>query len=885
MKTEYPADPWSLTAEQALEAFDSQLSGVDDAAAQMRLQTHGKNQIAEKVARSPWLLLLHQFTGLLVIILMVAAALSAAIGDLKDAIVIMVVVLINGLLGFYQEFRAERSLDALRSMLATRVRVRRGGQISEISTEDLVPGDIVLLEAGDRTPADGRWILAHHLEVDEAALTGESLPVNKITDPVPPHSVLADRANGGFMNTVVTRGRGELLVTATGSHSEIGKIGAMLAEAREPPTPLQVQLNVLGKRLAMIAGVVVTLVAAMGLWRGEAFADVLVAAIALAVAAIPEGLPAVVTVTLAIGMFRMAKSRAIVKRLAAVETLGCTTVICSDKTGTLTVNQMTAREIVLGRSRYTVSGLGYGREGSIQGAPTHGLTDLLVPIALCNDSEIKDTQLLGDPTEGALLSLAMKGGIDVAQLREQHPRLSELPFDSAVKMMATVHFQDGRHRVFVKGAPDVLLHRSKTVWHATQGHELMSEAERAYWLAENDRLAEQGLRVLAVAVLEIETAAHAPTHHDHLHSMRLIGLVGMSDPPRPEARDAIALCRSAGIQVKMITGDHATTARAIARELGLQGEAVNGVELDQMSDEELRKRIDSIDVFARVTPSHKVRLVQILRGNGHVVAMTGDGVNDAAALKQADIGVAMGITGTEVTKQAATMVLTDDNFATIVGAVREGRTIYENIVKFVRFQLATNVGAVLSVLGSSLLGWSTPFSPVQILWINIIMDGPPALTLGLDPARRNIMQDKPRRSRDAILTKERLGPLLFQGLIMAIGTLGVYRYSSLTVGDTTHALSLAFTTFVLFQFFNVLNARAGSHTIFSSETLTNAKLGIALLCVVILQIIVVHWGPAQGIFNTTDLSGGEWLLALGVASSVLILEELRKWVIPFLNQK
>lgn len=856
------------------------IRGLSPDAAMQRLEQYGANRLREKLPRPVWMKFLDQFRNLLVIVLIGAAALAGAIGDIKDAVVILIVVLFNASLGFYQEYRAEATLAALKKMLAQRARVRRGGEVLEIAAENLVPGDIVLLEAGDRVPADARVLAAHNVEVAEAALTGESHAVGKHADALAPgEHPLAERYNMVFMNTVVTRGRIEAVVVATGMATEMGRITGLLDTAQDNPTPLQIQLDGLGKRLALIAGIVVTLILVLGILRGAPLLQTIMTSIALAVAAIPEGLPAVVTVTLAIGMHRMAKHNAIVKKLSAVETLGSTSVICSDKTGTLTLNQMTARTLFYQQKRFTVSGEGYGAGGEIAAEAGVTLPDfqpLLIPAALCNESRIHDGQLIGDPTEGALLALAMKGGINPDKLAEHNPRIAEIPFDSAHKFMASFH-HDGEHvRMFVKGAPDVLLARASS-FIGEHGEVMLDNATRASLEAENAHFASQAMRVLAIASRDIPAHDFDPAGELMVWAQQLIlvGLVGIIDPPRPEARDAIHLCKQAGIQVKMITGDHAITAAAIARELGLEGAVLTGETLDHIDIAELARHIEATVVFARVAPEHKVKIVQALKASGHVVAMTGDGVNDAPALKNADIGVAMGITGTEVTREAATMILTDDNFATIVGAIKEGRTLYDNIIKFVRFQLSTNIGAILTVLGAQLLGLPMPFTAIQILWINIIMDGPPAMTLGLEPARPGIMSEPPRSSTARILTLPRFWRLLSYGTIMATGTLSIFAYA-LSSGGMEHALTLAFTTFVLFQLFNVFNARNETGSAFNRQFFANGKLWAALIGVVGLQVVVVHWSLAQAIFRTVDLSLYDWGLATLVAASVLVLEEVRK---------
>ncbi len=857
-------------------------SGLDAAEAERRLAQIGPNALPEKPGKPAWKLFLEQFKSLLTLVLLGAGALAGVIGDTTDMVVILVVVLFNATLGFYQEFRAEKILDALKSMLAQQARVRRDGVKLEVAAETLVPGDLVLLEAGDRVPADGRLVAAFGLEVDESSLTGESVASAKDTVTLDDGAAaLGDRLNLTFMNTVVTRGRGEMLVTATGPATEMGRIVGLLDNAPEGGTPLQLRLDQLGRRLAMVAGVVVAVILAMGLLRGTPLADAVMTAVALAVAAIPEGLPAVVTVTLAIGMARMARKGAIVKRLAAVETLGSTTVIASDKTGTLTLNQMTARAGWAGGRRFRVEGEGYAATGRVRPddplGPLPPLDAFLRAGALCNDSRLAGDgdgrSLIGDPTEGALRVLAEKAGADL-----HWPRVAELPFDSARKLMLTVHEAEGRLVLCAKGAPDVIIEHV-TALRTQDGDRPLSDADRATLRAEVERLGGRALRVLALAEAEVGEDSRTDPLAAIGNGLVLTALVGLMDPPRPSAKDAVADCHRAGIAVKMITGDHRVTAAAIGHQLGLEGDVVTGPELQAMDDATLAARIDSIAVFARVAPEHKVRIVAALRARGHVVAMTGDGVNDAAALRQAHIGIAMGRTGSDVTREAATMVLTDDDFSTVVRAVQEGRTIYDNIIKFVRFQLSTNVGALLTVFAAPLLGLPIPFHPIQILWVNIIMDGPPALALAFDPPRAGLMREHPRDRDEAILSRQRLIRLLAYGGTMAVGTLAVL-WGALAAGsDPAHARTLAFTTFVLFQVFNVFNARVATESAFGPAMFQNRKLWTALAAVVTLQAVAVHWGPAQAVFHTTALSGGDWLLAATVASSVLLLDEGRKLVL------
>ena len=855
--------------------------GLSETDVAHRLDRHGENRLAEARPRPAWLKFADQFRNFLVIVLLFAAALAWTVGDLKDAIVILVVVLLNASLGFYQEHRAERTLAALKEMLATNARVRRDGRQGEVDATRLVPGDVVLLEAGDRVPADGRLVAANNLEVEEAALTGESQTVDKLTDALDDAGLaLGDRVNLLYMNTVLTRGRAEMIVVATGMSTEMGRLAGMIAGGDDGETPLQRQLDTLGKKLAAIAGIVVTVIFALDFMRGLPWTQAAMSAVALAVAAIPEGLAAVVTVTLAIGMRRMAQNRAILKKLSAVETLGCTTVICSDKTGTLTLNQMTARAGWFAGERFSVQGEGYRAEGAIEVAEPARLAALLLPMALCSDSQVCEGELVGDPTEGALWVLAQKGGVEPSIEQAAAPRLAEIPFDSVHKFMATFHRIDGEITMFIKGAPDVLLARSSH-WLGADGADVaLGDPDRERIGTENEHLAGQALRVLAVARRVIPASEFDPCADlwKWADDWTFLGLAGLMDPPRAEAAEAIGRCARAGIRVKMITGDHKATAAAIARELGLAGDVVSGAELAAMSDEVLASRIDALTVFARVSPAHKVRIVKALKAAGHIVAMTGDGVNDAPALKAADIGVAMGITGTAVTREAATMVLTDDNFATIVRAVEEGRVIFDNIIKFVRFQLSTNIGAILTVLAATLMGLPSPFTAIQLLWINIIMDGPPAMTLGVEPPRPGIMNAPPRPQAAQILTLARLFRLSLYGATMMVGTLWLF-HSALLANGQAYALTVAFTTFVLFQFFNVFNARSEHGSAFNPLFLSNGRLWLALAGVLALQFVVVHWPPAQSIFATEALSAGDWAKCALVASSVLFLDEARKLLV------
>jgi P-type Ca2+ transporter type 2C len=856
-------------------------AGLNGAQVNARLATWGPNVLPVAPPRSPWRVLLAQFKGIMILILLGAALLAAWVGSVKDASVILAVVVINALVGFYQEYRAERSLDALKSMLPINATVRRASTSQKINAEAVVPGDIVLLESGDSVCADGRLVVAAGLEIDESALTGESQPSAKQSAQLlKPDAPIGDRSNMAYMNTLLTRGRAELLVTATGAHTEMGRLSRELAATVEVPTPLQVQLDQLAKRLGVIALVLVALLSLMQWLRGEGLAHIVLDAIALAVAAMPEGLPVVVTVTLALGMHKMARQHAIVKRLASVETLGCTTVICSDKTGTLTLNQMTAKTFSYEGRMFEVTGTGYGTHGAItqsgQAAVNTNLRALLTPLVACNDSHIEDGKVIGDPMEGALLVLAAKAGVVRVDVDRALPRVAELPFDSTNKFMATFHRDAERVRLFVKGAPDVLLARCSS-WHVAGSQQAMDPARRQQIDADCQALGEQGLRGLLIATRTwpaggFDTAGDLSAG---VAELCFVGLIGLLDPPRTQAKQAIAECQHAGIAVKMITGDHQTTATAVAAELGLSGRTVSGAELDRMGAQQLADAVDGVAVFARVSPSNKVAIVRALQAKGHVVAMTGDGVNDAPALKQADIGVAMGVAGTAVAKEAATMVLTDDNFASIVTAVHHGRTLYDNILKFVRFQLSTTIGAILTVFAAPLLGLPEPFTALQILWVAIIMDGPPAVSLALDAARPGIMDEPPRPRTEPVLPLHRVARVFAYGTTMMVGTLAVL-FHGLQTGPQDRALTLTFTTFVLFQLFNVFNARNETGTAFNQQFFSNPMLWTSLGVALLLQVLATQWPPASRLFGTTGMAWADWGVAAGVASSVLLLEEARK---------
>jgi len=864
--------PWCAEPDEIARRLDvDPARGLESDEARRRLRESGPNRLAEPAARPWWRLLFGQVANPLAVTLAAAAVLAGAVErSYREAIAIGVALALNGVLGFMQERRSQRAVAELKQLLTPTARVRRDGVVRAVPAADLVPGDVVLVRAGDRIPADGRVLRAVNLAVDESGLTGESLPVGKSATPLSGEAGLADRTSMCHLTSAVTRGSGEVLVTATGMRTEVGQVAGLLAGTAVEATPLQRQLDRLGLRLALLAGVAVVAVAAVLWLAGGELGEVITVAVALGVAAIPEGLPAAVAVTLTLGMRKMAAQRAIVKRLPAVETLGATTVICTDKTGTLTVNQMTARSVHYAGRGFRISGEGYDPAGTItalDGDSVPELADLLVPAVLCGDAVVHDGVLVGDPIEGALVVLAGKAGVDVAGERAAAPRVGEIPFDPDLRYMATFHHAAGGTRACVKGAAEVLIGLARRV-RTELGDVELTDARRALLTAEVERFAERGERVLAIAVGDAPPGV-LPAN------LLLLGLVGVMDPPRPEAADAVAECRAAGIEVKMITGDHPATAAAVARAVGIGDQVLAGADVERMDDVALARAAEKADVLARATPAHKIRVVRALRRNGHVVAMTGDGVNDAPALKGADIGVAMGRTGSDVAKEAAAMILADDNFATIVTAVRHGRTIRDNIVKFVRFQVSTNVAAILAMAaGSVLLTGASLMTPLMLLWVNVIADGPPALALGLEPARPGVMRERPQRATAQILTGRRLGWITAAAAVMAAGTLAAF-WLGLDRGLAT-ARTLAFTTFVLFQLVNLLNVRDERQSAFGPLLARNWRLWAAMGSVLVLHAAAVYLPFAQSLFATTGLAPTDWLIAAAIASTVLWLEELRK---------
>jgi Ca2+-transporting ATPase len=866
--------------------------GLSRAEAASRLEAHGPNRLAGGKKESGFQAFVRQYRDFMQVVLLVAATVNLIVtGDVGTSLVLAGLTLFNAVIGLRQESKAEESVKALAQMMKTVARVRRDGQAFEIDAEELVVGDVVLVEAGNRVPADGRICVAATLEIEEAALTGESLPVGKSTAPVPGDDVpLGDRTCVAYMNTSVTRGRGELVVTATGMDTEIGHIADLLANTETDKTPLQKQLDELSRIIAAIAGIALVFVVVLGLLRGESFDTLFITGVALAVAAIPTGLPAVVTALLSIGTQEIAKRNAIIKRLPAVETLGSTSVICSDKTGTLTLNKMTAREMAIpGQNRYTVSGEGYGTTGEIKhvGESQLDLDSYLLPMILCADAVLDGENLIGDPTEGALIVLGAKGGLDVEETRRDFPRIAEVPFDSEYKFMATFHEMtdsQGRAvvRCYVKGAPDVLISRGGS-YRAPNGSLVpVTDENRHLALEANDRMANSGERVMVVAQRDFDPALFHPEGDllGLVTDLTLLAMVGIVDPPRPEAKAAISECRDAGIRVRMITGDHATTAAAIAGELGIEGRAITGTEFAAMSDDDLLEQLPEIGVIARVAPEDKIRLVQLLKRAGNVVAMTGDGVNDAPALKGADIGVAMGITGTEVSKEAAVMILTDDNFATIVNAVSYGRTLYDNLVKYLRFQMSTLVAYIAIFLGAGIFGVAggVPLNPLQILWLNMVIDIPIAIALGFDQPTKGLMARPPRPVGAPVLSRANWVRLCIQGAVMTVGSLVAYQIGA-DQGGAVVGATMLLTTLSLFHVVAGLMSRDQVNTIFDRDAVPAAaqlrRYGVSLLAIVAVTSITI----LERIFGTSELSAQQWAIALGLAASLLVIEELIKLVL------
>ena len=878
----------ALSPDEALAAQGVAVdAGLTSAEADSRRAKYGKNTFAEAKKASTWQRFTRQYADPMQIVLVVAGVICLFLpGQFYTGVFLILLTLFNAWMAMNQEGKAEASASALQGMMVVKAKVRRNGDLVEIPMAELVPGDIVNIEAGDLVPADARILTAATLEIDESALTGESVPTPKQVDAVAADAALGDRVDLAFMNTQVTRGAGTILIITTGMATEVGHISGMLQSTTVEKTPLTKQLDVLTNQILVIAGFALAVSVILGLYRSVELDELFLSAVAFAVAAIPTALPAVVTAILAKGSQMLADAGAIMKRLRSVETLGSTSAINSDKTGTLTLNQMTATQMAIVGRRYAISGEGYSTTGQIAhtgGQPDVPLEQYLLPMALCADAEVRDGGLVGDPTEGALVVLAAKGGVDPALTREQYPRVATLPFDAAYKMMATFHRMtdaSGRDviRCYIKGAPDQLLARATSA-HGPDGTEVPVDQLRDAYLAENERLGTMGLRVMATGQKDFDPATFDPDADllPALDGLTLLAIVGIVDPPRPAAKDAITQAKAAGIQVRMITGDHAVTAEAIARQLGIEGRAITGAEFGAMSDEEAIRQIDGIGVIARVSPEHKVHLVDILRKKGHVVAMTGDGVNDAPALKRADIGIAMGITGTEVSKQAAVMILTDDNFGTIVKAVGLGRSVYDNLMRFIRFQMAGLFGFIATFLGASLFNilGGIPFLPLQTLWINFTVTTFQALGLGYGKPREGLMQEPPRPKEQQIMPRRLTTWLVFVGLVMGVGTLGVLWWANGAYGEVV-ARTMGVTTFCIYRLFSSLESADESESLFGGSIFSNRPLLITTGVSVAAIILATEFGFFQRLLGTTAMSAEQWVVCIVVPLSLIVVEEVRK---------
>ncbi len=879
-------------AKTVLAVLATSAQGLTQEEAAVRLVRYGANRIPESLSRGPFVRFFCQFHNLLIYVLMTASAVTALLGHWIDAAVILAVVFINAIIGFVQEGKAEDALRAIRKMLSPNAMVLRDGRQLTIPALDLVPGDVVLLQSGDKVPADLRLLQVKGLQIQESALTGESMAVGKSTDPVEPGAVIGDRRCMAYSGTLVTHGQGRGVVVATGAATEIGQISTLVAQVESVTTPLLSQMARFGRwlTLAILGLAGVTFV--FGLWlRDYAAAEMFLVAVSLAVAAIPEGLPAIMTITLAIGVQRMARRNAIIRRLPAVETLGAVSVICSDKTGTLTRNEMTVRTIVTSEGGYELSGTGYDPDGRVlsaghavcwQTSPLLG--EIMRAAMLCNDAslEYRGGQWLvnGDPMEGALLVAALKAGLDIEAEGKRYPRSDVIPFESEHRFMATAHHHDaGGSLIFVKGAPERVLEMCACQRTVDGDRPLDS----AYWLARLDEMALHGHRVLAIAARVRPGGRSALTFADVEKGLVFLGLFGLIDPPREEAIRAVRICTRAAIRVKMITGDHGATALAIARQLSLINtrDVLTGQDIEGMTDDDLRRRVDNVDVYARVDPQHKLRLVRLMQELGLIVAMTGDGVNDAPALKRADVGTAMGRNGTEAAKEAAEMVLADDNFASITHAIEEGRTVYDNIKKAILFILPSNGGEALIILAAILFGFhELPLTPVQILWVNMVTAVTLALALAFEPAEEQVMRRPPRDADEPMLTRHLIWRVLFVSVILLVGTFGIFLWEKAQGATIAHARTVAVNTLVLFEIFYLFNARYITAPVFNKAGLTgNSYVLIAVAVLLVMQLGFTYLAPMQALFGTVAIDAAIWLRIVVVASSVFFLVEIEKFLI------
>ncbi len=863
-----------LPEKEVLAELKASEKGLSSAEAAERLKVYGYNQIREEAHVHPFWIFLGQFKSPIVWILLVAMLISLFVKEYVDFYVIGAIVILNSVLGFVQEYRAERAIEALKKMISLKATVLRDGQERDIDASEVVPGDILLLDTGDKIPADARLLESVNLQTQEAALTGESLPVRKEIGTFKKEVAVADRHNVVFSSTIITNGHARAVVTSTGMRTEIGKIAKLIQESEPEPTPLQKTLKKLGMYIGILVVIVAVLVFVVGVIKvDQPITAILLTAIALAVAAIPEGLPAVVTVGLSIGVQRMARKNALVRNLPSVETLGACSVICSDKTGTLTHNEMTVRKLYVNRQEVEVAGSGYSPEGYFSRDAKN--FELLLRIGAVNNNaklrkENAAWQVFGDPTEAALIVSAKKAKLDTETLHDKYPRVGEIEFTSERKRMTTLHAIDKTKVAYAKGAPEVVLSLCSKI--LVNGHEQrLTREEKQSILVQNEKFAKQALRVLGFAYKELKGV---DAKSDPEKDMVFVGLQAMIDPPRREVKDAIDKCRTAGIKVVMITGDHITTAQAVAKELGIEGRAITGLELDQIED--LSEEVENIAIYARVNPAHKLKIIQALKSNGHIVAMTGDGVNDAPALKKADIGIAMGIMGTDVAKEASGMILADDNFATIVRAIEEGRRIYDNIQKYLAYLLSGNIGEVLVILSSILLGLPLPLIAIQILWINLVTDGLPALALGVDPAEPGVMQRPPRKADENIFRSIR--PYIYvYPLILTVATMWLFDAFQQT--SLVKAQTVAFTSIVMFELFQAISCRSVRQPVFAVGLFANKWLWAAVFSSLALHLLIMYVPFLQGVFSMAALSVGEWAQIVGAALTGFIYLEVHKFLV------
>lgn len=876
-----------------LKELDSMASdGLSTVEAKERLEKYGLNEFQDKKRKTFLQKFIDQFKDFMIIILIAAAIISIAAGERVDAIVILAIVILNAFLSIYQEGQAEKSLESLKQMSAPEAKVIRDGKKTVVPARELVPGDIVILEAGDIIPADLRLFTSSNLKVDESSLTGESVAVEKNSEAIlDNNATLGDRVNMAYMSTIVTYGRGKGVVVGTSHDTEIGKIATMIEEIEDDLTPLQNKLDKLGKKLGILTIIICAIVFALGLIQKREVIDMLLVSVSLAVAAIPEGLPAIVTIVLAIGMGRMVKKNAIVKKLLAVETLGSTTYICSDKTGTLTQNEMTVKKVYSDDKYYDVTGTGYEPEGQILNKGnelTHdelnNLKALLYACILNNDANLLENNnvytIMGDPTEGALITFAGKAGFLEDEVEAEQPRIDEIPFDSDRKMMSTFHEVDNRVIQYTKGAPDIVLSNCRYIYIDGEFKGITDE-QIADILKANSTFASDALRVLGFAIKIFNKDDFKNTDKNE-EDLIFIGLTGMIDPPRTEAMHAIEECKRAGIQTVMITGDHRETAFQIAKELGIcenHNETISGSELSTIADSEYNELVKRIKVYSRVSPEQKVKIVNALRENGEIVAMTGDGVNDALAIKRADIGISMGITGTDVAKNTADMVLTDDNFASIVNAVEEGRIIFANIQKFVAFLLSCNIGEILIVFFAMLLGLDEPLKPIHLLWLNLVTDSLPALALGVEPGEPGIMDEKPRSKDDPIITKKMGVAIVLQSLAITVASLLAFYYARKLYPDSiTHARTIVFATLITSELLRAFSSRSFDRPIWKIGIKSNMKMVYAILISFLMLIAVLYIPFLHDIFDTFQLGFKDWEIVLSFAFIPFIIGELVKLV-------